>query len=50
VIGGGDVSGVWNGDEHFSKISLGVLASVDGDDSELGSKMSWSELESVASL
>jgi hypothetical protein len=50
VIGAGDVSGVWNGDECFSKISLGVLESVDGDDNELGGKLSCSELKSVGGL
>jgi hypothetical protein len=44
-MGGGDVSGVWNGDDCFSKISLDVLESVDGDDTELGGRMSCSELE-----
>jgi hypothetical protein len=49
-MGGGDVAGVWDEDECFLKILLGVLESVDGDDIELGGKMFWSELESVAGL
>ena len=38
-MGAGDVLGVWNGDDCFSKISLDVLESVDGDDTELGGRM-----------
>jgi hypothetical protein len=49
-MGDGNVSGVWNGDGYFSKISLGILESVDGDNIELGGKMSCSVLESVVSL